>query len=117
MERVRLRALGHGLSRILDLQTAVFEYTLAYQGFWPTLLKVALLLPPAAALMAGVWGTSASLVTLPFRSGRGEFLSSLLMSWWDAMRMCWFYWAGLGRFAIVIVGWMWGLLKLCVATL
>lgn len=106
-----------GLSRILDLQTAVFEYTLAYQGFWPTLLKVALLLPPAAALMAGVWGTSASLVTLPFRSGRGEFLSSLLMSWWDALRMCWFYWAGLGRFAIVIVGWAWGLLKLGVATL
>jgi hypothetical protein len=34
------------------------------------------------------------------------------MSWWDAGRMVWFYWAGLVRFIFVVVGWIWGLLKL-----
>lgn len=110
-------ALWLGLSWILDFQAVVFNFTLVYEGFWPTVVKVALLLPPAAALMAGVWGTSASLVTLPFRSGRGEFLASLLMSWWDALRMTWFYWAGLGRLAIVLVGWVWSFLKLTVVAL
>jgi hypothetical protein len=65
-------------------------------------------------LVAGVWGTMVSLYTLPFRSGRGRFLASLLMSWWDAVRMVWFYWVGLVRFLIVFVGWLWGLLKLAV---
>jgi len=54
----------------------------------------------------------ASLYTLPFRSGRGGFLTSLLMSWWDAGRVIWFYWAGLIRFVVVFLGWVWGLLKL-----
>src|SRR3989440_10218373 len=53
-----------------------------------------------------------SLYTIPFRSGRGRFLAALLMSWWDAVRMAWFYWFGLARFLLVFVGWIWGLLRL-----
>src|SRR5256884_2430093 len=53
-----------------------------------------------------------SLYTIPFRSGRGRFLAALLMSWWDAVRMAWFYWFGLARFLLVFVGWVWGLLRL-----
>jgi hypothetical protein len=34
------------------------------------------------------------------------------MSWWDGLRMSWFYWAGLVRFLVVLAGWIWGLLKL-----
>src|SRR3989449_2962573 len=34
------------------------------------------------------------------------------MSWWDAVRMAWFYWFGLARFLLVFVGWIWGLLRL-----
>ncbi len=41
---------------------------------------------------------------LPFRSGRGYFLTALLMSWWDVGRMAWFYWAGMGRFLFVFAG-------------
>lgn len=110
-------AISIGLAWIIDLQSIILGFTLVYQGFLVTALKIAFLLPPAAVLIAGIWGTSASVVTLPFRSGRGEFLSSLLMSWWDALRMTWFYWAGLGRLAIVLVGWVWGLIKLTLATL
>jgi hypothetical protein len=52
-----------------------------------------------------------SLYTLPFRSGRGYFLTALLMSWWDVGRMGWFYWAGMGRFLFVLAGWVGSLVK------
>src|SRR5216117_3028880 len=39
------------------------------------------------------------------------------MSWWDAVRMAWFYWFGLVRFLLVFVGWIWGLLRLGVGLL
>jgi hypothetical protein len=53
-----------------------------------------------------MWATMISLYSLPFRSGRGYFLTALLMSWWDVGRMAWFYWAGMGRFVFVLLGWI-----------
>src|SRR2546426_8338524 len=44
-------------------------------------------------------------------------LAAMLMSWWDAVRMAWFYWFGLARFLLVFVGWIWGLLRLGVGLL
>jgi len=88
---------------------------LFYGSFWAVLGKCLLLVPPATVLVLGTWGTMASLFTIPFRLGRaGSLLTGLLMSWWDGLRMSWFYWAGLVRFLVVLVGWMWGLLKAAV---
>jgi len=82
-------------------------------SFWAVLGKVLLLAPPAAVLILGGWGTMLSLFTIPFRLGRtGSLLHGLVMSWWDGLRMAWFYWAGLVKFLVVLVGWIWGLLKL-----
>src|SRR2546427_6531161 len=50
-------------------------------------------------------------------SDLGRFLAALLMSWWDAVRMAWFYWFGLARFLLVFVGRIWGLLRLGVGLL
>jgi len=102
-----------GLSWIVDWQAKVFTFILGADSFWGVVGMSLLLLLPATALVAGVWGTMISLYTLPFRLGRaGTLLQALLMSWWDALRMVWFYWAGLVRFLVVFVGWIWGLLKL-----
>jgi hypothetical protein len=100
-----------GMSWILDLQHLVFGYVLG--GGSPALitLKAALLLLPAAVLIVSLWAMMVSLYTLPFRSGRGYFLTALLMSWWDVGRMTWFYWAGMGRFLFVLVGWIGSLIK------
>lgn len=106
-----------GLSWILDFQAMIFGFTLTGEPRWLAALKIALLFLPAVTLIAAIWGTMASLYTVPFRSGRGRFLAAVLMSWWDALRMTWFYWAGLGRFIVVLVGWVWGLLKLSVTLL
>ena len=102
-----------GLSWIIDWQAFVFGWLLSGDSVWAIVGKALLLLPPAAVLIAGVWGTMVSLYTIPFRLGRtGTLLTGLLMSWWDAGRMAWFYWAGIVRFLVMIVGWAWGLLKL-----
>jgi hypothetical protein len=69
-------------------------------------LKAVLMLMPIAILIASMWATMTSLYTLPFRSGRGYFLTALLMSWWDVGRMAWFYWAGMAQFLFVLIGWI-----------
>lgn len=103
-----------GLSWILVWQAYVFRYVLSGSSFWALFGKFVLLFFPTTVLVAGIWGTMVSLYTIPFRSGRGRFLASLLMSWWDVARMAWFYWFGLARFVLVFVGWIWGLLRLAV---
>src|SRR5947207_10284467 len=101
-----------GLSWILDWQALVLRTVRSCDSSWQIVGKSLLRFFPATVLVAGVWGTMVSLYTIPFRSGRGRFLAALLMSWWDAVRMAWFYWFGLARFLLVFVGWIWGLLRL-----
>ena len=67
-----------------------------------------LLLLPALLLAAGAWSTVLSFYTLPFRSGRGTFLTSLLMAWWDAGRCIWLFWTGILRVGIALIGWIIG---------
>src|SRR5262245_59997833 len=49
------------------------------------LMTVALALP-AGLLVAGMWSTMLSLYTIPFRSNRGAYMTSMLMAWWDGAR-------------------------------
>lgn len=107
------RAAWGPLSRILEWEGILFEQLLTAGSFWAVVGKCIFLVPPAAVLVAAVWGTILSVYTLPFRLGRaGPLLTGLLMSWWDGLRMAWFYYAGLVRFLVVLAGWIWGLLKL-----
>ena len=69
------------------------------------------LLAPALLLVAGTWCTMLSLYTLPFRSGRGGFITSLLMAWWDAGRCIWLFWTGMIRVGVALVGWVLGILR------
>ena len=94
-----------GMSWILDLQHIVFGFIFDGSAGM-AVLKATLLLLPAAVLLVSMWATMVSLYSLPFRSGRGYFLTALLMSWWDVGRMAWFYWAGMGRFLFVLIGWI-----------
>jgi hypothetical protein len=109
--RQTLDVLLSGFSWILDWERMLLGFTVTGSTGGIIALKSVLLLLPAALLVAAMWCTMASLYTLPFRSGRGTFLTALLMSWWDAGRMIWFYWAGMVRFLMVLLGWIWNLLK------
>jgi hypothetical protein len=66
------------------------------------------LLVPALLISAGMWCTLASIYTLPFRSGRGAVITSMLMAWWDAGRVIWLFWTGMLRVAVALVGWIIG---------
>jgi hypothetical protein len=107
-----LQFLASGFTWILDWQRTMFTFAVTGPTVGAAVAKAALILAPTSLLVAGIWCTMASLYTLPFRSGRGGFLTALLLSWWDAGRMIWFYWAGLVRVGVVLVGWIWSLLRL-----
>ena len=102
-----------GLAWIVPFQTRIFSFVLAGDSFWSLAGTAILLLLPAGVFIAAIWGTMVSLYTIPFRLGRSvTLMQSVALAWWDALRMVWFYWAGLVKFVIVMVGWVWGLLKL-----
>ena len=103
--------LAQGFTWIIDWQALVFGFTLSGASAGEMALKWLFLLLPVGLLVSGVWCTMASLYTLPFRSGRGGFLTSLLMSWWDAGRSMWFFWAGTIRVGVVLIGWLWNTLR------
>ena len=112
-----LQVLASGFTWILDFQRLVLPFTVTGDTVAGGAAKAVLLLLPTALLTAALWCTMASLYTLPFRSGRSAFLATLLMSWWDAGRMAWFYWAGLVRLVVVVLGWIWSLVKLAASLL
>ncbi|HVE79554.1 MAG TPA: hypothetical protein VNA89_11855 [Gemmatimonadaceae bacterium] len=83
---------------------------LALSGATPALvtLSVVGLLLPLLLAMAGAWATALSLYTIPFRSGRGAFLTAMLLAWWDAARCVWLFWSGFVRVGVALVGWVVG---------
>ena len=80
-------------------------------------IAAATLLMPVLLLIAGMWSTMVSLYTLPFRSGRGGFVTALLMAWWDAGRCMWLYWAGMARLTVAVFGWLLGAVRFALLTL
>src|SRR2546425_342489 len=102
-----------GLAWIVPFQSRVFSTILQGNSFWALAGASILLVLPAAVFVAGIWGTMVALYTIPFRLGRSvTLMQSVVLAWWDALRMVWFYWAGLVLFLIVLVGWIWGFIKL-----
>jgi hypothetical protein len=102
-----------GLAWIVPFQRRVFEFVLQGDTFWALAGMSVLLILPAAVFVAAIWGTMVSLYTIPFRLGRSvTLLQSVALAWWDALRMVWFYWAGLLRFVVEFVGWVGSLVKL-----
>jgi hypothetical protein len=105
-------ALSVPVSWIPGWHAAMVNFTWYGDSTLEVLFKRVVVLMPMFLLLIGVWVTMVSLYTIPFRSNRGRFATAMLTSWWDAGRTAWFYWAGLVRLMIVLVGWAWGLLRL-----
>jgi len=104
-----------GVAWIVPFQARIFGFVLSGETFWRLASMSVLLLLPAAVFVAGIWGTMVSLYTIPFRLGRSvTLMQSVALAWWDALRTVWFYWAGLVKFLIVLLGWTWGLIKVTV---
>jgi len=115
IERIMAR-LPEGLRELIELMMAPIAWVPRLQemllGFffdsnsaWTAAVKYVFLLFPLLLGLVAIWCTQLSVYTLPFRSGRGRFVSLQLLAWWDAARVVWLYWVGIVRFSGVAVGW------------
>jgi hypothetical protein len=97
---------------IPGMQDFLLGFVLFSSSGWVAVAYYLFLLFPVLLWLSAVWCTQLSIYTLPFRSGRLEFLKMLLLAWWDAALAAWSFWVGLARFIVVIVGWLFTLLRL-----
>lgn len=65
---------------------------------WLMLLKRIYLLVPSAVFILGCWITSASLLSVLFRQNRREFITEVIVTWWDFGRSLFSFWGGVFRF-------------------
>lgn len=112
--RGAVSALTAPVSWIPDWHAAMINFVWYGDSSWEIAVKRVVILLPMLLLLSGVWVTMVALYTIPFRSNRSRFATAILMSWWDAGRTSWFYWAGLVQLVVVLAGWIWGLLRLAV---
>src|SRR5213596_4105350 len=88
------------------LQQILIGFFLDSASGWSVAAKCVLLLFPVLLGLAAAWCTGLAVYTLPFRSRRIEFVSTILMTWWDAARAVWMYWIGIVRMGAVVIGWL-----------
>jgi hypothetical protein len=102
-----------GITWTFPILEKVFGFVLQGNTFWDIAWRAVLLFLPAGAFALALLFSVISLYTIPFRLGRSvTLMQSIGLAWWDTIRMVWLYWAGLGRFLLMLVGWLWGLIKL-----
>ena len=89
-------------------QEQVVRMVLTPDGSWLAVVTSWVLLAlPALLVVVAMWATMLSAYTLPFRSGRGDYLRTLAFSWWDAGRGVAVFWAGIVRFLLMAGGLVW----------
>lgn len=97
-----------------DVLLMFFSYS---DSGWAAAAKFAFLLLPVLLWATAVWCTLLAVYTVPFRSHRVSFFSTLALTWWDGARAVWLYWVGTIRAATVIIGWGFTLVRLAVKLL
>jgi len=75
-------------------------------------VKGVIFLLPCLHLIIAMWATMLGLYTVPFRSGRGAFIVSLISTWWDTGRSIVLYWLGFVQAAFLTLGWIWGFIRI-----
>src|SRR5260370_13826695 len=88
------------LAWIPRLQHMLWDFFFAPGPLWLVAGKYIFLLFPALLAVAAVWCTQLSVYTFPFRSGRAQFIPTMMLTWWDAVRAVWLYWARMFLFVV-----------------
>lgn len=105
------------ISWIPEMQQSILSFVFTSSSGWLALVYYLLLLFPLMLWIGAVWCTQLSIYTLPFRSGRVEFIKLMLLAWWDAALAVWMYWVGLARFVVVVAGWAFSMARLALKLL
>ena len=67
---------------------------------WLMLAKRLFLLLPACAVIVACWASVVSILSIPIRSARQEFLTAWFVTWWDLGKSVLSFWGGLFRFVV-----------------
>ncbi|MFW7379577.1 MAG: hypothetical protein ACOH5I_12260 [Oligoflexus sp.] len=78
------------------------------------LAKRILILLPTLAIIFSCWVTILCILTIIFRQDRREFASAIFVTWWDLGRAIFAFWAGIIRFVICLLGWLYGFVKMLI---
>jgi hypothetical protein len=70
----------------------------AADQFWVMAGKRIFILLPLLAFILGCWVSIACLLTVLIRQNRREFLTSLLITWWDLGKSVVYFWGGIIKF-------------------
>jgi hypothetical protein len=109
--RATVTVLLSPLRWIPELQATLLRPSMLGDSVAGIVLVSTTLLLPALLVIVGLWCTMLSLYTLPFRSGRGSYITALLLAWWDAGRCIWLFWMGFVRVGVALVGWIIGMIR------
>ena len=72
----------------------------ATDPFWVMAAKRTFILLPVLAMILGCWATIACLLTVVIRQKRQQFLTSLIITWWDLGKSIVMFWGGIIKFAL-----------------
>jgi len=109
-----LRMLLIPIAWIFSMQRAILDFFLHSSSAWIAVVKYLFLLFPLLLWIGAIWCTQLSLYTIPFRSKRINFITTMLLAWWDAARGVWLFWTGLFRLVVVLIGWIFSVGRLIV---
>ncbi|MFQ5607979.1 MAG: hypothetical protein ACE5GA_08535, partial [Candidatus Zixiibacteriota bacterium] len=68
--------------------------------FWVMLGKRVFLLMPVLSIILGCWVSIACAVTVPFRQNRTDYMTNLLITWWDLGKSIVTFWGGVLKFMV-----------------
>ena len=95
-----------------DFQAMLIEISWHGSSGTAVFMKRTFLLLPILLVIAALWNTMLAVYTVPFRHQRGQFLISIVLLWWEVGRSIWLFWVGAARLVLVLVGWVWGVVRL-----
>src|SRR3989454_9567278 len=80
------------LAWIPRLQHTLWDFFFAPGPWWLVAARLLFLLSPALLPAAAVWRTQLSIYTSLFRSGRVQFIPTMMLTWRAAGLAVWLYW-------------------------
>ena len=66
---------------------------------WLLAAKRLFLLLPVCAVIVACWASVASVLTIPIRAQRQDFITALFVTWWDLGKSVLSFWGGIFAFA------------------
>lgn len=110
-------AVSMPIAWLFPFQQSLLNWSSTSQISGLTPVKWLFVFLPAVCVLIGLWCSMLSIYTLPFRSGRLRFVTSLCVLWWDAARATWLFWAGMAKFVFLLFAALWGMVRLIAAVL